>query len=342
MMTKQKIGRNDPCPCGSGLKYKKCCLGRRADPPDVEAVLDIHDEIGQVLEGKEFDSLEDLNARVAAHMQERNQRPVDDFAGLSPDQMYQFLYLPFDSPELVRFPTILGKEPDAPILTLFKLLAEAIGEAGLKPTAKGNLPRNFCREAALAFWGEETYRDRTRYGNINKEDDFFDLHVTRTVAELAGLIRKYKGRFILSRKCRDLLVRHGYAAIYPLLLLTCARDFNWAYSDRYPDLPFIQQAFLFALYLLSRYGNEWHDSTFYEDIFLKAFPTVPEQLPTTELFTPEDIVRRCYTMRTLENFAGFLGLAEIERLPRAQSVLHDYRVKKTALLGEAVQFLIEN
>jgi methionyl aminopeptidase len=24
----QKVGRNDPCPCGSGLKYKKCCLGK--------------------------------------------------------------------------------------------------------------------------------------------------------------------------------------------------------------------------------------------------------------------------------------------------------------------------
>jgi len=23
-----KVGRNDPCPCGSGLKYKKCCLPR--------------------------------------------------------------------------------------------------------------------------------------------------------------------------------------------------------------------------------------------------------------------------------------------------------------------------
>lgn len=23
---KKKIGRNDPCPCGSGVKYKKCCL----------------------------------------------------------------------------------------------------------------------------------------------------------------------------------------------------------------------------------------------------------------------------------------------------------------------------
>jgi uncharacterized protein YecA (UPF0149 family) len=24
----KKVGRNDPCPCGSGKKYKKCCLKR--------------------------------------------------------------------------------------------------------------------------------------------------------------------------------------------------------------------------------------------------------------------------------------------------------------------------
>ena len=24
-LTSQKIGRNAPCPCGSGKKYKKCC-----------------------------------------------------------------------------------------------------------------------------------------------------------------------------------------------------------------------------------------------------------------------------------------------------------------------------
>ena len=28
----QKVGRNDPCPCGSGLKYKKCCLGKKEIP----------------------------------------------------------------------------------------------------------------------------------------------------------------------------------------------------------------------------------------------------------------------------------------------------------------------
>ena len=27
--TNPRVGRNDPCPCGSGLKYKKCCLNKR-------------------------------------------------------------------------------------------------------------------------------------------------------------------------------------------------------------------------------------------------------------------------------------------------------------------------
>ena len=34
-----KVGRNDPCPCGSGLKYKKCCLSSSMTPNrDIEAL----------------------------------------------------------------------------------------------------------------------------------------------------------------------------------------------------------------------------------------------------------------------------------------------------------------
>ncbi len=25
----KKVGRNDPCPCGSGKKYKKCCANKK-------------------------------------------------------------------------------------------------------------------------------------------------------------------------------------------------------------------------------------------------------------------------------------------------------------------------
>jgi hypothetical protein len=34
-MKTTKIGRNDPCPCGSGKKYKQCCAGKAAEKSTV-------------------------------------------------------------------------------------------------------------------------------------------------------------------------------------------------------------------------------------------------------------------------------------------------------------------
>lgn len=30
-----KIGRNDPCPCGSGVKYKRCCLRKEGEESSI-------------------------------------------------------------------------------------------------------------------------------------------------------------------------------------------------------------------------------------------------------------------------------------------------------------------
>ena len=227
--------------------------------------------------------------------------------------------------------------PAAPILTLFELLANAIGEQGLKPTAKGNLPRNFCREAALAYLGEQQYRESTRYGGINREEDFADLHVTRLVAVLAGLIRKYKGRFILSRDCRRLLAEGSMVAIYPRLFRAYVEEFNWAYRDGYPDLRFIQHAFLFTLYLLTRYGSTWRPQVFYEDAFLVGFPSLLDEVPPSQVFSPEETVRSAYTRRSLVHFAGFLGLATVEPVSN-ELLCREYRVKAQPLLSQIVQF----
>ncbi|MDR3342296.1 MAG: DUF1186 domain-containing protein [Treponema sp.] len=40
---KQKTSRNDPCPCGSGKKYKHCCLGKGVEPKKRSSVEDIYD-----------------------------------------------------------------------------------------------------------------------------------------------------------------------------------------------------------------------------------------------------------------------------------------------------------
>ncbi len=35
-----KLGRNDPCPCGSGKKYKKCCLSKSDSKADYNIFAD--------------------------------------------------------------------------------------------------------------------------------------------------------------------------------------------------------------------------------------------------------------------------------------------------------------
>ncbi|MBN8763179.1 MAG: SEC-C domain-containing protein [Thiobacillus sp.] len=45
-MTTQKIARNDPCPCGSGKKYKQCCLLTARQPaPPASAAMDLTHEL---------------------------------------------------------------------------------------------------------------------------------------------------------------------------------------------------------------------------------------------------------------------------------------------------------
>ena len=331
------IGRNDLCPCGSGRKFKECCLATQRSKPSDRGAAGATTDVRQAMKGMQFGSLTEVQAFVGRHMQKQNQRSLDEFHGLSPEQMYRMLHFPFASPELVLFPTVLERSPTAPIMALFGVLTDAIGEKGLKPTAKGNLPRNLCREAALAYWGEEVYRENTRFAGINREEDFPDLHTTRLIAELAGLIRKYKGRFILSRDCRELLTGKGLAAFYPRLFTAYVVQFNWAYRDGYPELRFIQTAFLFTLYLLTRYGDTWRPHEFYEDSFLRAFPMVLDELPQHHVFTLEEEVRHCYTWRTLVNFVGFFGLATVEPVSD-KSFCHQYQVTRLPLLNHAVQF----
>ncbi|BEH08781.1 hypothetical protein GSUET_03930 [Geobacter sulfurreducens subsp. ethanolicus] len=332
-----KIGRNDPCPCGSGIKYKKCCAGKQEAGGQPAGMGEAMGELRELLKGQSFASLEDANAFLRQHMQQRNRAPNDDFQGLSSEQMHRFLHFPFETPHLITFPARLDIAPEAPIMTLFGLLVDAIGEEGLKATATGNLPRNFCREAALSFLGEEGYREKTRFCGINTEPDFQELHVTRLVAELAGLIRKYKGKFILGRECRTLLAEQGPSGIYPRLLRAFTWEYNWGYQDRYEDFSIIQHSFLFTLYLLQRFGAAWQTSAFYADCFLRAFPAVLGEARPLSLETAEEEISRCYAIRALDRFAGFLGLAEIERDP-AKRFSGEFRLRKLSLVDHVVRF----
>ncbi|MGO9021866.1 MAG: SEC-C metal-binding domain-containing protein [Syntrophobacteraceae bacterium] len=333
-----KIGQNDLCLCGSGIKYKKCCANKQEGGGQRAGLGAVMDEVRELLRGQSFASLEEANTFLSLRMQQRNRLPKDDFDGLSAEQMHRFLYFPFETPHLVSFPSCLDVAPEAQILTLFSLLAEVLGDQGMKATATGNLPRKFCRDAALAFLGEEKYRENFRFGDLRSEPEFFDLHVTRLVSGLSGFVRKYKGKFIISRECRKLMTQHGLASIYPRLFQAFVTSYNWAFRDGWQEIPLIQHSFLFTLHLLKKHGTEWQTSRFYQDCFLRAFPTVLKEVaPIGEYYSAEEILRSCYSHRCLESFAGFLGLAEIQH-DSAKRYTDDFCLRKLPLLDHVVQF----
>jgi hypothetical protein len=353
-MSRDRVGRNDPCPCGSGRKYKRCCMDKiipieesTADegtdaglgstrPPGVQA---IHDAMRQAFASQEFQSLEEAQAFASKLMGSRNHSAIDYFDGLSADQMRRFLYHPLESPDLVEFPEVLDIEPRGPMPDLFCHIVEAIDEKGLKLTPKGNLPRALSQEAARRVLGEERYEAFTRIVKIRGEEDYGDLFVTRLVGIQAGLIRKQHGRFFRTRCCDALLASGGLAAVYPHLLKSAATRFNWAYRDRYPELGIVQHSFLFTLRMLSRYGGEWRDTQFYADAFIRAFPAALMEAGGMPYSTPEQHLGRCYVVRALERFAAFCGLVEID--PGSLFIAEgDQRVRALPLLGAAVRFEI--
>ncbi len=338
-MSKNKIGRNAPCPCGSGKKYKQCCLGKETSKHN-----DLLDSVvpgfRESFEGHEFNDREEAEQFANAYMQSRNSRPLEEFHDLSPDQMMKLLHFPFGSPEVVKFSEPKSDVSSVPIIKLMLLLLNGIGEKGVKATAKGNLPRNLCREIAINYYSQAEYQQRTKYKNINTETDFFDLHVVSIIAKLAGLIRKYKGKYLLTKKGTVFLSEDKQPELYWLLFQIYTGKFNWAYWDRYPEISIIQMSFAFSLYLLSRYGAKWNSSKDYCEYSLNAFPMALNEIEETSWSTPEKDYQRCYTYRTLEHFAIFFGLAEMDVNNKNSLLKDDYQIRKLPLLDEIVSFNI--
>ena len=56
-----KAGRNEPCPCGSGRKYKRCC-GRAPELPTDRRLMERELRAARkIVEGREFQSMDELN-----------------------------------------------------------------------------------------------------------------------------------------------------------------------------------------------------------------------------------------------------------------------------------------
>ncbi|MGX9366159.1 type I methionyl aminopeptidase [Desulfoplanes sp. PS50] len=66
----KKIGRNDPCPCGSGLKYKQCCMNKKNDSAESLAELYLRKHKIRLKSPKDIDGIRTCGELVMATFEE--------------------------------------------------------------------------------------------------------------------------------------------------------------------------------------------------------------------------------------------------------------------------------
>ncbi len=331
----EKIGRNAPCPCGSGRKYKHCCAGKAAEPEGPVPPL------GQSWTStpSDPDELEDFRRFAEEAMAAINQAPLEDFAGLSPSQVHALNRMPFDTPALLRVADPCPVPPHGALIELAVWLLEAIGE-GVPTTERGNMPRKLCRALLERVQAEPWTRDLEQHVRLGSETDFALLHRVRITLELSGLLRKYRKRFVPTKRCRERLAASGARGIYPVLLRGYSTKFNWAYADAYPSSPMLQQTSWFVLWLLHRFGERWRSSSFYEDAVLQAFPPLLDDFVDERVLEwrrPEDSFRAAVRLRILERFAEAFGLIEMRERDDV-GVRRPFEIRRTELFEQAILF----
>jgi len=334
------VGRNDPCPCGSGKKYKQCCLGKEPPPRLLSAI----DELRAAIAGKNFKSLDEANVFVQNFMESKNRVPQLDFLGLSSEQMGRLLDFPF-----ARTREIVEIDPDLapaafrgiPVVdNALLFLGRLAKQEPLKATAKGNLPLPFAREV----FAELKMPKRELYDNaIRTEEEVPLLRALRELLTLCGWVKKRNSRFSLTENGRKIVQRGFIGADFRNLLDKFTLIFNWEFMDRYPSFSIVQRSFLFGLYLLHRQAGREIEDQVLVGHFLRAFPQALEEARRYEspYIEPRDFISGCFYLRFLERFCEYFGFVTIRREAVSGHFIKRKFVQSTDFFRQYLQWRVQ-
>lgn len=331
-----KIGRNDPCPCGSGKKYKRCCMDSVS-----KQTTGIQDEIAQVVAMNPNLSLDELNLVLQNKVEQQNSQPIADFCGLSSTQMANWMYSPFDELEGVEIRT-----PDdlssSPVMMYLQLIIDVIESNGgsLKATAKGNLPVKVVKPASelLPGFAVSAVACSISISEFagNKEDAFNALHYARVLAELCGIIYLRKGHFQVKKTQLQKYQKHGLSVFFSMMLEAAIKQFNWGYLDAYQDDVRLDQFWLFMVWRCHCHSDV---RKLYDEVKV-AFPDLMTQIHDTLHTTPENVVEAMIDCRFISRFLQYWGFAVFKRKPFSAEQEIQAKLMVQPLLQETFRFLV--
>ncbi len=240
-------GRNEPCHCGSGKKYKHCCL--RAD---------------------------EARARSARPAPAANDASREDFEGLSPAQVHEILQARKTKRlTLLNHNASLSPEDaeTAPLVAVIGWLLRYHADhgGGTRLTDRANYPRALCRAYLARF--DSSYQEGV---SVPNEQSLAMLCRAHDLVVACGWTHESYRRSELTTEGVQML-REGKAVdVFRQVFEARLMDLDWTdylaeeFAGAIPHLEFVQESAAFSLYLLHRHPEGTVLQLF--DRFARAFP----------------------------------------------------------------------
>lgn len=169
-----------------------------------------------------------------------------------------------------------------------------------------------------------------------REDDDLSFTLTRSLLEASGLVKRRNGRLSLTKK--GVKLKADDQLLFQHLLSFLIMDYDWLNMDGYGYDDIGSYGCAYSLILLGLYGNQKRLDNFYAEKYFKAFPWLKDVNEHSGFLPRTDYPSSCYSHRTFDVFANFIGLADIEETHTIKPVYcFEKYVKKTDLFDKVFE-----
>lgn len=286
-------------------------------------------------------SNDDINKHTSGSIDDQNNTPADDFDGLTPNQMEQLLYHPFEGHTVVKFAhkAVHGIFADSPLfLIAWDLLTHTSECGGVKLSSQGFLPLKLIKSIYHKGYFPDEDIDEGEI-ELRSEYDWMLLFIVKHLLIISELTEVEDNVFTLTKKGSELLADKADYKVYMELLKAFCLGFSWASNDSFESAEIGQAGFMYLIYLLKKYGDTPRHPAFYDEKYFRAFPMLyveqepeeeeeeeddPEFVDVEESEVDEDFEDDpeyapdseedrlyCLELRFFERFCRWFGLAEI-------------------------------
>ena len=270
----------------------------------------MNSELAHILATNPSLTMDELNVVAQHKMTERNNQPIDDFCGLTPSVMYNWLYAPLHEKERVDIAT-----PDdlsgCPVMRYLSIMVdEAIVQGGsIKLTPKGNLPTKVVKLASelLPEFAVSEYHSMVSISEFagSNEDKFNALHYTKVLTDLAGVFYKRSGRLHLKKAVQKEVETLGIQALFLPMLEAAIKEYNWGYLDGFADDVDLSLIVFFMLWRLNEHASL---EKLTQEVEV-AFPDILKQVEDSDFLPSENGLAFILESRFINRFLEFWGFA---------------------------------